>query len=639
MHAASRSPAGFSRLVRWLVAMVFAVLAFLGLDLRGQNTSSDLAITNYSSGSATADVGQPLRLVAGFYKPNPEVTYTARWTHDGVVLPATSTSFSIPSVAAADAGIYECTLLVGGTATGFVARGELRVLAPRVPVLGDPVSPLDRYVGDTASLDIAVQGGTWPFTFTWYRDGNAISSTNDSRLTLPNFTTALAGTYTVTVTNAVGSTTSRPIVLRALAAILPVLSPLSPADAGVAEGADVVLNSDVTTSSPPLSYQWFKNGVAVGGATDRTLRLSGVTRADAGSYSVAVTNPAGTTSSRTAKVTVGSDAPLQVRRGPESAKVLPGAAAAFWLDVVGGPPVRYQWLKDGQPLPNATQAGYRIDAATSADIGRYSVVATNDVGSVTAEATLGLLPPIPDSPAGMTYFEEAAYTNSGRGAEGAVLRTGGELHGIFSLTPDLPSHLRAPLDGTWRYLKLNATSARFIFENAEGVQTLSRILYFRTESSGEVGDASANSTISGHFLLKSAGETAPMVNTSNRSFVRPGGTVIAGFVLTEASNRVLVRAVGPGLAAYGVSPVLEKPVLRVYSGQTVVSENQGWTTYPPGTESLRRTADYVGAFPLVDGSADSALIANLPAGAYTANVSGAGATDSGEVLVEVYLLR
>jgi hypothetical protein len=70
-----------------------------------------------------------------------------------------------------------------------------------------------------------------------------------------------------------------------------------------------------------------------------------------------------------------------------------------------------------------------------------------------------------------------------------------------------------------------------------------------------------------------------------------------------------------------------------------VAENQGWTTYPPGVESLRRTADYVGAFPLADGSTDSALIADLPAGAYTANASGGDPSDSGEVLVEVYLLR
>jgi hypothetical protein len=109
-------------------------------------------------------------------------------------------------------------------------------------------------------------------------------------------------------------------------------------------------------------------------------------------------------------------------------------------------------------------------------------------------------------------------------------------------------------------------------------------------------------------------------------------------VVTEETNRVLIRAVGPGLKAFGVQTPLASPVLRLYSGQFSIAENTGWNTAAAG-ESLKRSAAFVGAFPLSESSADCALILALPAGAYTAQVSSSFGTDSGEVLIEVYLLR
>jgi Immunoglobulin domain/Beta-propeller repeat len=71
----------------------------------------------------------------------------------------------------------------------------------------------------------------------------------------------------------------------------------------------VLLGSNATlrvtgTGTGPLSYQWFLNGVAISGGTSSTLTLTNVQGANAGSYSVAVSNPAGTVNSTVGVVQV-----------------------------------------------------------------------------------------------------------------------------------------------------------------------------------------------------------------------------------------------------------------------------------------------------------------------------------------------
>jgi hypothetical protein len=89
------------------------------------------------------------------------------------------------------------------------------------------------------------------------------------------------------------------------------------------------------------------------------------------------------------------------------------------------------------------------------------------------------------------------------------------------------------------------------------------------------------------------------------------------------------------LTQFGVSGVLAKPSLTVTnSAGAVVASNTGW-----GSNSnpylIASTAASVGAFALTTGSADCAVIANLPPGAYTVQVSGVGNT-TGVALAEVY---
>lgn len=142
-----------------------------------------------------------------------------------------------------------------------------------------------------------------------------------------------------------------------------------------------------------------------------------------------------------------------------------------------------------------------------------------------------------------------------------------------------------------------------------------------------------DATPSGTFTVT----TPRLVNVSARAQVGTGDNVlIAGFVVGgSASVRVLVRAAGPSLTAFGVSGALVNPKLELYgAGTAKIGENDDWA----GTAELKAAATSVGAFGFAsDTSKDAALIATLAPGSYSAIITGVGNT-TGVGLVEVYEL-
>ena len=126
-----------------------------------------------------------------------------------------------------------------------------------------------------------------------------------------------------------------------------------------------------------------------------------------------------------------------------------------------------------------------------------------------------------------------------------------------------------------------------------------------------------------------------LTNLSARSVVSPdGGALIAGFNLTgTGTRRLLIRAVGPSLEAFGLEGVLADPRLDLFpaGGAVPLVTNQDWS--PALAETFRQ----VGAFPLRAGSWDAAFVVTLPAGSYTAQVGSTNGA-SGIALVEIYEL-
>jgi hypothetical protein len=128
--------------------------------------------------------------------------------------------------------------------------------------------------------------------------------------------------------------------------------------------------------------------------------------------------------------------------------------------------------------------------------------------------------------------------------------------------------------------------------------------------------------------------SAKFVNMSTRGFVGTGDNVlISGFIIGDVgSSTVVVRALGPSLAAYGVSGALSDPTLTIYDSKgSVIASNDNWELDPNDIYILDN-----GLTP-PDGL-ESALVLHLPAGAYTAVVRGAGG-GTGVALAEVYTLH
>jgi hypothetical protein len=126
-----------------------------------------------------------------------------------------------------------------------------------------------------------------------------------------------------------------------------------------------------------------------------------------------------------------------------------------------------------------------------------------------------------------------------------------------------------------------------------------------------------------------------LVNLSARCQVGTGVNIlIAGFVIEGAiAKKLLIRAIGPSLTAFGVTDALRDPTLTVLRGTSTVARNDNWE----GSPDIRSASATVGAFGLPADSKDAAVVVKLNPGAYTAQISGIGNT-SGVALIEVYEL-
>lgn len=151
----------------------------------------------------------------------------------------------------------------------------------------------------------------------------------------------------------------------------------------------------------------------------------------------------------------------------------------------------------------------------------------------------------------------------------------------------------------------------------------------------EVTPASGQSGLSLAELyeLDDSGRT---VNLSTRARVRSGaGVLIGGFVVQgAASKRMLIRAVGPTLGAFGVAGTLSDPMLTVYSGSTPIASNDRWDAVE-NASALTTATTRAGAFSLASGSEDAALLITLAPGAYTVEVKGKAGAE-GVALLEIY---
>ncbi|PZR75151.1 MAG: hypothetical protein DLM73_06065 [Chthoniobacterales bacterium] len=125
-----------------------------------------------------------------------------------------------------------------------------------------------------------------------------------------------------------------------------------------------------------------------------------------------------------------------------------------------------------------------------------------------------------------------------------------------------------------------------------------------------------------------------LVNLSARGFVGTGNDVlIGGLIGRSVSKRLLLRALGPELAAHGVAGQLIDPALELHDANgAILSANDNWRDAPNSSEIAAS-----GLAPSDD--RESAILVPFPPGAYTAIVHSSGEAGTGVALLEAYLVN
>jgi sugar lactone lactonase YvrE len=150
-----------------------------------------------------------------------------------------------------------------------------------------------------------------------------------------------------------------------------------------------------------------------------------------------------------------------------------------------------------------------------------------------------------------------------------------------------------------------------------------------------VTNASGTSVSPPALIAPANSGSSRLINLSVRTSAGTGAqTLTAGFVLAgQASQTLVVRAVGPGLAQFGLNGVLSDPILTVLgpdSSTRIAATNDNWDA------TLAPRVAAVGAFPLTAGSRDAVSVTTFSAGSYSAQITGANGV-TGTALAEIYV--
>jgi Immunoglobulin domain/Immunoglobulin I-set domain len=268
------------------------------------------------------------------------------------------------------------------------------VLQPPV-ITGQPQST-STVLGSFALFNVEAIGSP-VLRYQWRRNGQAIPGQTSPSLFVMSATAADNGTvYSVVVSNAAGSATSDNATLTVTS--IPQAAPnitAQPLAQTVLTGQTATF-SVLAVGNPEPAYQWRRNGQDIAGATTASYTTPVLTVADSGaSYTVVVSNSAGSVTSAAALLTVTSAALAPtVTTQPANATGVEGGTAGFAVVAGGTPLLQYQWRRNGTPINGATEASYTTPTLALADSGAlYDVVVSNSAGSVTSSAaTLTVTP-------------------------------------------------------------------------------------------------------------------------------------------------------------------------------------------------------------------------------------------------------
>ncbi len=357
-------------------------------------------ITGLSPSSATAGAAaQTLTIDGSNFLSSSTVTYNSV-AHTATFVNSNQLTISLTASDQATAGAYAVVVTNPSPGGGASNSFTFTVNSPLPAITTQPQS---QTVTAPATATFSVTAtGTGSLSYQWNKNGAAIGGATSATYTTPATTTGANGaSFSVTVTDSFGSTTSATTILTVNPAPTMNLSPVGPVlIGGQPQNQMVIAGASATFSATaigtePITYQWNENGTPISGATSATYTTPATTSADNGaSFTVTVTNSVNGFTSTPATLTVTS-APVAptIAANPQYMSPSQGNTASFYVIATGTAPLSYQWSKNGASLSDATDPTYTTPPTTSADNNaQFSVTVTNSAGSVTSgPATLAVI--------------------------------------------------------------------------------------------------------------------------------------------------------------------------------------------------------------------------------------------------------
>lgn len=430
----------------------------------------DMTVLVGQTASFTA-VAQASPAISGWQWQSRSANSTGAWAD---IAGATAATYTTPVLGLADNGTQYRALVsnaAGSTASDTVTTSVSD--AAVAPSFTSQPLPLAVITGSEAVFAVSARG-TEGLSYQWRKDGTAIAGANASTLKLPATSLADAGAYSVVVANAVGSITSQDAALTVSNALPALQAPrlvTAPASLQVHEGDGASLGVNVSGSGP-LSYQWFKDGTAVPGATQAIYTVAAAAAADAGSYRVEVSNSVGGLRSAAATLTVlpmssgGAATAPSIDSPPATLTVTPGLPATLAVSASGTGPLSYQWSHDGADIPGATGAALTLPFVAASDAGTYRVRVSNSAGTALSSAAQIVVvgaPAITGDLANVTVREDGLATFT-------VTATGDALHYLWMYNGEpWAGSVDAPVLSTPISMADNGSQWRVVVFNGAGI--------------------------------------------------------------------------------------------------------------------------------------------------------------------------